>query len=653
VRRATVWLLVCGLASVLTARSAAGQAVDPKTSFVQALARFSLYLDGVFGDEGQAIRLNLDAMSRGLLLWDLTLRQSESDMTTGLTRADPGLAAAMHVALGGAYLDRSRVEDALKELETASELNPSRADLFGFQGVAYSQAMHDPVKAIEAFRKALTLDPHNPVRAYVLARELREAGRTDEAREAVRRFLAIWKAQATDPQPSPLDSPFIRLGIVPERDGVEPFFPPVAYAEGFRLLQRGEFESAVTALREAATRDPVAARPVNRLEAMGLAAAALREGSVGAAREHLKVAVELEPNRAEAHRMLGRVYLVDQQDEEAISELRHAVELAPDDERTHLALADALVGTGRWADAELALRETKTRFPGSGRARYVLARLYEREGRNSEAFREFEDATRFNPFLGVNSIYHAMGELSDIGQNLKQEVDAYSKRVDVNPNDPGSHQALGDAYVRLGRYGEAIAEFAVVLLLDPDRAEAYAGISQACLQTGSNAEAEAWARRAVARSPLQTQARYVLATALTRLGQTAAGQQEFDTFQRLEDSDVAGKARRNQLNRLRREASAGLRTGDYATAIARLRLALDLSPGEVASQMDLGVALLRAGQPAEAVDRFKVAETLNAPADVHRHLAAAYAALGRSEESQRELAIYEELRKEHLRGEER
>jgi tetratricopeptide (TPR) repeat protein len=652
-RGPTVWLLACGLACAVAAQPAAGQAVDPKTNFVQALARFSLYLDGVFGDEGQAIRSNLDAMSRGLVVWDATLRQSESDMATGLTRADPGLAAAMHVAMGGAYLDRGRVDDALKEFAEASRLNPTRADLFGFQGVAYSQAIHEPAKALESFRKALALEPHNPVRAYVLMRELSATGRTDEAEEAIGRFLDTWKEHATDPQQSPLDSPFIRLGIVPEREGVEPFFPLVTYAEGFRLLHLGEFEKAVAALREAAAQDPVVGQPVNRLEAMGLAAAALREGSVGAAREHLKVAVELEPNRAEAHRVLGRVYLVDQQDDEAIRELHRAVELAPNDERTHLSLDEALVGTGRWAEAEQALRETKTRFPSSGRARYSLARLYQRQGRNPEAFREFEDATGFNPFLGLNSIYKAMGELSDDGQNPKAEVDAYSRRVDVNPNDPGAHQTLGDAYLRLGQHERALAEFAIVLLLEPDRADACTGVSQAYLQSGRNAEAEAWARRAIARSPTLTQPRYVLATALMRTGQTAAAQQEFDAFQHLEDSEVVVKARRNQLTVLRRDASISLTKGDYASAIAGLRLALELSPDEVASHMELGLALLRAGQAAEAVDHFKAAQLLNAPADVHRQLAAAYTALGRTEDSQRELAIYEELRKHNLRGEER
>ena len=151
---------------VLAAPSAAAQAADPKTEFVEALARFGLSLDGPFGDEGTAVLSSLDAMVIGLLRWDLTIRRSEADMATGLTNADAGLAAAMHMAIGGAYLDRSRVDDALREFDTASRLDASRGDLFTFQGLIYSQIAHDPARAIEAFGKASALDPRNPARAW-------------------------------------------------------------------------------------------------------------------------------------------------------------------------------------------------------------------------------------------------------------------------------------------------------------------------------------------------------------------------------------------------------------------------------------------------------------------------------------------------------
>ena len=67
------------------------------------------------------------------------------------------------------------------------------------------------------------------------------------------------------------------------------------------------------------------------------------------------------------------------------------------------------------------------------------------------------------------------------------------------------------------------------------------------------------------------------------------------------------------------------------------------------SHLNLGLALLYAGQPAEAIERFKSAVALNAPPDVHQHLARAYAALGQDEDSRRELALYEQMKQDSLR----
>jgi Flp pilus assembly protein TadD len=67
------------------------------------------------------------------------------------------------------------------------------------------------------------------------------------------------------------------------------------------------------------------------------------------------------------------------------------------------------------------------------------------------------------------------------------------------------------------------------------------------------------------------------------------------------------------------------------------------------SHLNLGLALLRAGQAAEAVARFEAAAALNSPPDdVHRLLADAYAALGRDDDSRRELGIYTQLKHDRL-----
>ena len=90
------------------------------------------------------------------------------------------------------------------------------------------------------------------------------------------------------------------------------------------------------------------------------------------------------------------------------------------------------------------------------------------------------------------------------------------------------------------------------------------------------------------------------------------------------------------------------RRATTATPSSLLRRALVLEPRAPASHLDLGVALLEGGQAAEAIERLNTAAALNAPLDVHRQLAKAYAALGRTDESAKEQATYERLRRESI-----
>ena len=74
------WCLAAGLLLSLAAIPAfvAGQVADPKTDFVEALAQFSLALDGAYGDEGPRILSSLESMDRGLAHWDETIRAYET-----------------------------------------------------------------------------------------------------------------------------------------------------------------------------------------------------------------------------------------------------------------------------------------------------------------------------------------------------------------------------------------------------------------------------------------------------------------------------------------------------------------------------------------------------------------------------------------------
>jgi tetratricopeptide (TPR) repeat protein len=641
--------LSAGVLVLLLAPPAAGQSVDPKGTFVSALGRFSLALDGNYGDEDETIRSSLDAMEGALNAWDAVIRTYEAAIAAGTGGADAELAARMRTALAGVYLDRQRVDAALQELLAARARDPNRPDVHTLLGLVYSQLADDQEAATEAFRRAATLEPDNPIRTYVLARQLGTQGNAEESSAALRAFLEHRATRDAVQSRTAVPAPFIRLALVPESAGVEPYFPPVRYAAGFEALARGEYARAIAVFREAAAKDPLVVEAGPHRDAMQRAAKEFREGSVAGALEQLELAVTLAPDRAEPHRIRGLVHAADERHDEAAAAFQRAISLDPRDERARLALVRALEDAGLFERAHEALRETLTVLTGSGRARYALARLHQREGKPTDALREFEAAVTYKPLLGLNGIYETMGGLHAPRQNFDAALAAYSRRAEVHPNDPDAHYDLGDIYLRQGRHDEALAELSVVLLLEPAHVKAAALMAQAHLRNADYDEAVAAARRALDADPAQSEARYVLATALLRLGRADEGKKELETFQRQQAETAASRARLLEVQGLRRDAAVSAADGDHARTVANLRKVLELETSYV-SRLELGLALLDADQPAEALEHLDAAaRDLDATYDVHRYLSAAYLALGRVADSQREQAAYDRIRREALK----
>lgn len=114
-----------------------------------------------------------------------------------------------------------------------------------------------------------------------------------------------------------------------------------------------------------------------------------------------------------AHVRLAKLYRQYHMWDEAVEESRRAVEVNPDDPAAVRELGEALLGAGRLADAEAALREARQRNPRDMGTEYVLGVVNEQEGRPAEARINYERFLALAPAeLYANQIADARRRLA-------------------------------------------------------------------------------------------------------------------------------------------------------------------------------------------------------------------------------------------------
>ena len=620
---------------------------DPKRSFTESLGRFSAALDGRYGDDGARLTAGLAAMEDALARWDMAIRQFEASVAAEIPKASPAAAVRLRTTTALMLAERGRVSDALTQVTAAIALSPADVDAQTVLGLIHAQLTGNQAAAGGAFRTAVAADPAAPLQRYLLARHLADQGAVEEA-AAVGQPL---RADQRSPD-APDRAPFVRISLLPEVAGIEPFYPHARYAPAFARLARGDYAGALADLRTATRDDPLVAPPPGTADALTRAGAAFRDGDVALALTALDQVRQAAPDWSDAHRLRGVVLAAAGQIPDALVALREAVRLAPNDERAYLGLADALLQEDRFDEAAQVLGTAITASPQSPRLRHAQGRVRQRQGLYPEALADFESSLSLQPalpLLGMNSVYGTVATLRLVRQEFAEATAAFSRRVGLIPNSAAAHRDLGDVYFRQGLDDLAWTEFAMAEALAPRDVDTQAALAQLHLRAGRHQEAIRSARRTIRLAPSHAQAHYVLGTALVRTAETEEGTRTLDAFSKLQADEAQVRKTELELSALRREAQVSAGRGDYAAAITLLGRILERNASSAAVNVELGDALLKAGRAQEAVDRLQAAAGLGAPFVVYQHLAEAYAALGDQELSLRARAVYDRIVRENLR----
>jgi tetratricopeptide (TPR) repeat protein len=296
-----------------------------------------------------------------------------------------------HVKRGSAYRSQGAIEDAMRDLRRASELDPSATKALELLGDLNLQLTRFD-RAIDQYRRYTSIDDQRAPVQYKLGLALYRAGRLadalaplgraltlDESMKEARFLMGLCQRDLGD-----LSAAQATLEVATDRSPAD-VGPREALAEIYELQRMNA--RALDQLAALATLEP--SRP-ERMIAVGLAQA--RAGQRDAAVLTLGRALERFPDSPRAYAALGRVWLSVAEARSDRVALRKAIEAlslaAAHADTPSETFAD--LGRAQWLDgnllgAERALRLAVSRLPVPPLAFLHLAEVTQRTGRVRDA----------------------------------------------------------------------------------------------------------------------------------------------------------------------------------------------------------------------------------------------------------------------------
>ena len=230
------------------------------------------------------------------------------------------------------------------------------------------------------------------------------------------------------------------------------------------LLNQGRIDEALAHAQHAVKVAPSA--ETHRNLGIGLT----RMGRIPEAIAEFTLALQLNPNLADAHYNLALAWLRQDKLTEAIEQWEQALRIQPRYLEAHYNLGVALMRLGRMPEAMEHWEDALRIQPDYAEVHYNLGLALMRMDRVPEAMEHWERAVQIDP--NYTEAHANLGVALEQAGRVEEAVGHYEQALRIQPNLAVVHFDLGNALVRLGRVPEAIQQYEAAVRLKPDYAEA-------------------------------------------------------------------------------------------------------------------------------------------------------------------------------------
>ncbi len=328
--------------------------------------------------------------------------------------------ASFYCSLGRALAAHGQIEDAIKSLERALEIEPHDAIALSDLGNIHRQNS-DSKAALACYEKAIGIDPNNALAFNNMGSLLRESGNSLEAIGRYRQALAI-----------------------------APDFAEAHYNLGTALTDLNRLQEALAHFQRA-----IELLPVFPDARTSLGNLHHRLGNLDEAIKQYNAVIATGVNAANAHNDMGAVLFDQGKTNEAIGHLVEALRQNPELPEAHNNLGNVLNEAGRLDEAIQHYREALRLKPGYALALSNIAGALKAQGRIAEAIDSYSSAIGLKPdFIDAhNNLIMLLGYSAEVPHQVLVDqarlFDAnvaaplLKRRAFANRADPGRRLRIG------------------------------------------------------------------------------------------------------------------------------------------------------------------------------------------------------------------
>ncbi len=190
-------------------------------------------------------------------------------------------------------------------------------------------------------------------------------------------------------------------------------------------------------------------------------------------------AISLDPNSADAY--VGRAEILAKLGD--LEGAKDAIDQALTHDASHpeanLFSPRLLMEEGQIREAVDEINVILSRYP-SAEAHFLRGQLYQRQGKEKEALKDFIAASEGDP--SNTDAWITQGDINLNQGKTQQALNAYRRAIDLRSGDPRLFCLRGEVYTELKRYPEARADYEKALEIDPELGKAYYGRALLSLQ---------------------------------------------------------------------------------------------------------------------------------------------------------------------------